>query len=315
MPVISRHIRKTQAHGKHDNTHQMSEYLNSEILNVLIFMAALGGVLAIVLAVADRYMYVWEDPRISEVDEMLPQSNCGACGIPGCRQFAEKLVEGLIEASQCTVNTAEVNAEIAEYLGVDAGVQEKRVARLACAGGHNVARNTAAYRGMQTCRGATLISGGGKGCHWGCLGLGDCEDVCDFDAISMDQFGLPVVDEDKCTACDDCVDVCPKELFEIHPVSHQLWMACKNLHFGDTAEVECEVACNACERCVKDAAEGLIVMKDNLAIIDYTLNELSDIAAIERCPTGAIVWITPDSKVHKGSKAKKIIRKSALPVS
>ncbi len=286
----------------------------SEILNVLIFMTILGSALAVVLVVANRYMYVWEDPRIAEVDEMLPQSNCGACGTPGCHQFAVKLVAGEVEASQCTVNSADENAEIAGHLGVDAGVQEKRVARLACGGGHNVARITAAYKGMQTCRGATLISGGGKGCFWGCLGLGDCEDVCDFDAISMDQNNLPVVDEDKCTACDDCVDVCPKALFEIHPVSHQLWVACKNLHFGATAEVECEVTCNTCERCIKDSAEGLIEIKDNLAVINYKFNELADRSAIERCPTGAIVWITPDSKVHKGLKAKKIIRKTALPI-
>ncbi|MCP4010223.1 MAG: RnfABCDGE type electron transport complex subunit B [Proteobacteria bacterium] len=277
-------------------------------------MTALGITLAIILAVANRYMYVWEDPRIGEVDEMLPQSNCGACGTPGCRQFAEKLVKGLVEVSQCTVNSRDGNAEIAHYLGVDAGTQEKRVARLACAGGHNVARNTAGYSGMQTCRGATLISGGGKGCHWGCLGLGDCEDVCDFDAISMDKYGLPVVDENKCTACEDCVDVCPKALFEIHPVSHQLWVACKNLHFGDVAEVECEVACNACERCVKDSEPGLIEIRENLAVIHYNFNDQADRSAIERCPTGAIVWITPDARVHKGYKAKKIIRKSALPI-
>lgn len=292
----------------------MSGYLNSETLIVLAFMAALGGALAIILAVANRYMYVWEDPRIGEVDEMLPQSNCGACGTPGCRQFAEKLVAGSVVASQCTVNSAEGNGEIARFLGVDAGTQKKRIARLACAGGHNVARNTAGYSGMQTCRGATLISGGGKGCHWGCLGLGDCEDVCDFNAISMDKFGLPIVDEDKCTACEDCVDVCPKALFEIHPVSHKLWVACKNLQFGNTAEIECEVACNACERCVKDSADGLIVIKDNLAVIDYRLNDLADQSTIERCPTGAIVWITEDAKIHKGIKAKKIIRISALPV-
>src|SRR5437868_6591566 len=82
---------------------------------------------------------------------------------------------------------------------------------------------------------AALISGGGKGCSWGCLGLADCMCVCNFDAIHMDAHGLPVVSESKCTACGDCVAICPKGLFELHAVSHRLWVACKNLLNGDQA--------------------------------------------------------------------------------
>src|SRR5512145_2522222 len=77
------------------------------------------------------------------------------------------------------------------------------------------ARTRARYDGVKSCRAASLVSGGGKGCSWGCLGLADCEVVCDFDAITMNRHGLPVVDEDKCTACGDCVEVCPKALFSL----------------------------------------------------------------------------------------------------
>ncbi|NOQ63780.1 MAG: hypothetical protein GQ582_04645, partial [Methyloprofundus sp.] len=57
-------------------------------------MVALGAVLAIILAIANKKLFVFEDPRIEEVDEMLPQAQCGACGTPGCRPFAEAVVEG-----------------------------------------------------------------------------------------------------------------------------------------------------------------------------------------------------------------------------
>jgi Na+-translocating ferredoxin:NAD+ oxidoreductase RNF subunit RnfB len=287
------------------------EILNS-VLVTGVFMAALGGILAFFLAIADKRLYVYEDPRISEVEELLPHSNCGACGTAGCRNFAERVVLGQIEPGCCTVNTSDQNEKIASLLGVAMGDVEKRVARLACAGGKHVARMRAKYAGLSSCRAATVAGGGGKSCSWGCLGLGDCADVCEFDAIQMDEHGLPVVDLVKCTACGDCVDICPKNLFSIHGVTHKLWMACRNEDDGDAAEAACEVACTACGRCVVDAKPGLISLEHNLAVIDYAKNDIASRDAIERCPTGAIVWLEGD-RVVKGKAAKKIIRIEPLP--
>jgi ferredoxin len=199
-------------------------------------------------------------------------------------------------------------------LGVALGDIEKRVARLACAGGKHVAKMRAHYSGMSSCRAAAVAGGGGKSCAWGCLGLGDCADVCDFDAITMDEHGLPVVDMDKCTACGDCVDICPKNLFSIQGVSHKLWMACRNESDPDTAEAACEVACTACGRCVVDGGEGLIRLERNLAVIDYGKNDSAARQAIERCPTGAIIWLE-GNRVSKGKSAKKIIRIEPLPAT
>jgi ferredoxin len=221
---------------------------------------------------------------------------------------------GQIEPGNCTVNTSEQNEKIASLLGVAMGDVEKRVARLACAGGKHVATMRAKYAGLSSCRAATVAGGGGKSCAWGCLGLGDCADVCDFDAITMDSQGLPVVDLVKCTACGDCVDICPKNLFSIHGVTHKLWMACRNEDDGDAAEAACEVACTACGRCVVDAAPGLISLEHNLAVIDYAKNDIASRDAIERCPTGAIVWLEGD-RVAKGKAAKKIIRIEPLPAA
>jgi ferredoxin len=130
----------------------------------------------------------------------------------------------------------------------------------------------------------------------------------------MDTHELPVVDPDKCTACGDCVDICPRDLFSLHPVSHQLWVACKSLEKGEDAEAECEVLCTACGRCAQDAPDGLIIIENNLAVIDYTKNKLASPLAIERCPTGAIVWLKDKTEAIKGKEAKKIIRNNPLPI-
>lgn len=286
------------------------------IIAAVGFMTALGVVLAAILAAANRRLHVQEDPRIDRVEEMLPSANCGACGTPGCRQFAEAMVEGTTDPGKCTVNSTEMTEAIADYLGVEAMVHEKRVARLACAGGSHVAFTRALYQGMKSCRAAAVAGGGGKGCTWGCLGLGDCEVGCDFDAIRLNRHSLPVVDSARCTACGDCVEVCPKDLFSIQPISHQLWVACRNRDSDDEGEAHCEVVCTGCGRCAADAPEDLITIRDNLAVIDYAKNELASRLAMQRCPTGAIVWLDGSGREPlKGVRAKRIIRREPLPLA
>ena len=254
----------------------------------------LGGVglfFGFLIAMANKKFYVWEEPRIGEVEELLPNSNCGACGQPGCRAFAEAVVGGKEQPSACTVMGEEDLADVASYLGVDAGEANKRVARLLCAGGKNEAARNSDYAGLETCKAAASVAGGGKACNWGCLGLADCEIACDLDAIYMNDNLLPVVIPERCTACNDCVVACPKDLFELMPIEQKLIVQCKNLLKGDAAEDLCSVACNTCNRCVADSEPGVIDLIDNLAVINYEKNDLTSPKAIERCPTGAIVWV------------------------
>jgi RnfABCDGE-type electron transport complex B subunit len=275
----------------------------------VLTLAALSFLFASLLVLAHRKLHVDEDPRIDAAHLMLPGTNCGACGFPGCLGLAEAMVDGNALPGKCTVMTEDEREDVAVFLGVDAGAEEKVVARLACAGGTNVARNRASYEGLESCRAATLVAGGGKACFWGCLGLADCEAVCDLDAIYMDDHSLPVVIEDACTACGDCVDACPKDLFSLHPVSHRLWVACRNLEKGDAVLADCEVACDACGKCAVDAP-GVISMVDNLPIVDYSRNH--DVReAIERCPTGAIVWYENKHGPVVGKAAPRVIRRSA----
>ena len=261
------------------------------VLTAALIMGGLGLFFGTVLAVAYRFLRVAEDPRIETVEGMLPGSNCGACGEPGCRALAEKLVLGLVSPSKCTVNSPQGIEAVAEFLGVDAGEEEKRVARLHCAGGLGRALQIAAYEGHETCRAAHLVAGGGMECSWGCLGLADCEVSCTFDAIRMNAMKLPVVDVDLCTACGDCVDACPRDLFEILPVSHRLLVQCKAPLAADEARAVCKVACDACGRCAQDAAPGLIRMENNLPVVDYAAGGPASPKATLRCPTGAIRWV------------------------
>ncbi len=282
-------------------------------MTIITAIAALGGLtllLAVMLVIANRKLYVYEDPRIDQVEEMLPHANCGACGYPGCRPFAEALVKGESLPGKCTVSTEEGRASIAGFLGVDNGSEERLVARLACAGGTNVAINRAQYVGIESCQAATLISGGGKGCFWGCLGHGDCELSCDFDAIHMNAHGLPVVDPEKCTACGDCVEACPKDLFSLQPESRRLWVACKNLEHGEAILEDCQVGCTACGKCAMDAPGDLITMDNNLPVINYAKDHRTR-DPIQRCPTGAIVWLDDNGTAIRGKESKKIIRKGS----
>lgn len=254
-------------------------------------LGSLGLIFGTLIAVLTKRLWVWEDPRIDAVTTMLPGNNCGACGQPGCRGFAEGVIAGIIQPAQCTVMNSDQAGAVADFLGVEMGTAARRVARLLCGGGSHRAVRHAEYRGLQTCTAAAAVAGGGTGCTWACLGLADCERVCTFDAIVMNADDLPVVIPARCTACGDCVDVCPKDLFALMPLEHKLIVQCRSLLEGAAADALCSAACNACGRCVVDAAPGLIHMENGLAVINYSKNALAQPSATARCPTDAIVWV------------------------
>lgn len=255
-------------------------------------MMGLALIFGVVLALANKFLKVEEDVRVEVVEGKLAGSNCGACGQPGCHAFAEAVVSGATAPGKCTVTSADAIAEIASYLGVDAGAEEKRVARLHCGGGKSCVRPIADYRGMTSCRAAFVVNGGGRACSWGCLGLADCEVACTFDAIKMNAEGLPVVDIEACTACGDCVDVCPLNLFAIEPISSRVIVQCSSPLTGDAARAVCTVACDACGRCALDAPEGAIEMRGGLPVVRNPL--LANEQCTFRCPTGAIQWVEGD---------------------
>jgi RnfABCDGE-type electron transport complex B subunit len=262
-----------------------------QVATAITVMTGMGLFFATVLAIAYRFLRVEEDPRLEVVEELLPGNNCGACGEPGCAAFAEKLILGQVSPGKCTVADGESLEEIASLLGVGVGAEEKRIARLKCAGGLGNVRDLAEYQGMSSCRAAAVVDGGGLGCIWGCVGLDDCAKACTFDAIHMNDERLPVVEPKLCTACGDCVDVCPLDLFVILPESHKVFVQCSSPLSGEEAVNRCRVACDACARCALDAPGDSIEMVSGLPVVHYDLDVKPTPEATWRCPTGAIVWL------------------------
>lgn len=250
------------------------------------------------LALAAKKFCLPTDPRLQKVFEKLPGANCGACGMPGCMGFAEALIQGTSTPERCTVSEEEPRKEIADILGVKVGVKIKKVAVLHCNGGSVRAKDKYEYQGIRECEAANLLMEGPKACVYGCIGFATCAKVCPFGAIWMNEEDLPVVDEDKCTACGKCVTACPKKLFSLVPVEKKYAVRCKSLDLGKVVLGACSVGCIACGKCVKACPVGAIKVIDNLALIDYTKCENKG-ECFKVCPTKAIA-----EKKEKQWKAK-----------
>jgi len=261
---------------------------------VSIAIAALGGLgflFSIGLAIANKIFYVEEDPRISQIIELLPGANCGACGFPGCTSFAENLVNGNIAIDGCPVCSSDVIEEVAAIMGVEAEKGERMIARVMCQGGIAETAKKAEYVGIRSCIAADIIYGVEKLCDYGCIGYGDCIEACPFDAMYMNKNGLPVVLEHKCTGCGQCVKACPRNVIELHPLSHKIFVLCKNKDNPKYARKVCTRSCIACGICVRAVDEGQIGIVDNLAQINYKLYGTETKLPTDKCPTDCIVVI------------------------
>lgn len=278
--------------------------MDNIILTDFLTLTAIALTAALILYFVSQKFKVDEDPRIAEVEAMLPQANCGACGRAGCHDFAvacTKCTPQGFTKLYCPVGGQKVMNKVAAYLGMEAAIKEDTVAVLRCNGSCLNAPAKIDYNGIKFCRIANTISSGQSGCPDGCLRLGDCIKVCKFGALSLNpQTGLPQVDENKCTSCGACVNICPRNLFEIRPKgpnNERVYVACRNRQKGAVARKNCSAACIACMKCTKICPE--IKIEDNLSYIPTDVNAAEFGAKLaETCPTGAIVHIHPKEKLH-----------------
>ncbi len=265
------------------------------ILVAVISLGAIGLISAIVLFVASKKFAVYEDPRIGEVAEVLPQANCGGCGYPGCAGFAEACVKaGSLEGKLCPVGGQPVMARVAAILGLEAASAEPKVAVVRCNGSCEHRPRTTRYDGVSSCAVANATYGGETDCTFGCLGCGDCVDACQFDAIHMNpETGLPEVDENACTACGACVKACPRRIIELRPKgknNRRVYVSCVNKDKGAQTRKACSVGCIGCGKCVKVCPFEAITLENNLAYIDPAKCKLCRKCEAE-CPQGAILAV------------------------
>lgn len=265
------------------------------IVYTIATLSGIGVVSAIVLYLIAQKFKVYEDPRIDDVESSLPAANCGGCGFAGCRNFAEACVKSeTFDGLFCPVGGNEVMAKVASVLGRDSVAKEPQVAVLLCNGNCDVRQKTNQYDGASTCAIASSLYGGETGCSYGCLGYGDCEVACTFDAIHIDKVtGLPAIIDDKCTACGACVKACPKNILEFRKrakADRKIYVACKNEDKGAVAKKSCEVACIGCSKCFKICPYEAITMGNNLAYIDADKCKLCR-KCVSECPTGSIIEV------------------------
>ena len=265
------------------------------ILVAVISLGAIGLISAIVLFVASKKFAVYEDPRIGEVAEVLPQANCGGCGYPGCAGFAEACVKaGSLEGKLCPVGGQPVMARVAAILGLEAASAEPKVAVVRCNGSCEHRPRMTRYDGVSSCAVANATYGGETDCTFGCLGCGDCVDACQFDAIHMNpETGLPEVDENACTACGACVKACPRRIIELRPKgknNRRVYVSCVNKDKGAQTRKACSVGCIGCGKCVKVCPFEAITLENNLAYIDPAKCKLCRKCEAE-CPQGAILAV------------------------
>lgn len=274
------------------------------IIYTIITLVAIGATAAIILYFVAQKFKVYEDPRIDEVEEVLPAANCGGCGFPGCRNFAETLVKSESwDDLFCPVGGNETMSKAAAILGREAIEQAPKVAVVRCNGTPEFRPRVTEYDGASTCTIAHSLYSGEGGCPFGCLGEGDCVVVCAFDAIHMDPVtDLPVVVDDKCTACGACVEACPRDIIELRKKNkkdRKIFVSCINEEKGVVAKKNCSVACIGCAKCFKVCAFEAITMENNKAFIDSEKCKLCR-KCVEVCPTNAILELNfPPRKTDK----------------
>ncbi|MDR0892227.1 MAG: Fe-S cluster domain-containing protein [Mediterranea sp.] len=263
------------------------------MLIAVISLGAIALVLAAILYVASKKFAVYEDPRIAQVGEVLPQANCGGCGFPGCGGFADACVKASsLEGLSCPVGGQAVMAKVAGILGMAAATSEPMVAVVRCNGTCDKRPRVNLYDGAKSCAIAASLYGGETGCSYGCLGCGDCVDACGFGAIFMNpETGLPEVDEAACTACGACVKACPKAIIELRPQgkkSRRVYVSCVNKDKGAQTRKACSVGCIGCSKCLKACPFEAITIANNLAYIDpYKCKSCRK--CVEECPQNTIV--------------------------
>ena len=257
------------------------------IMTPVLIVAVIGLLCAGLLVVASKVFFVEVDERVTKVRECLPGANCGGCGFAGCDDYAANLVaDESMPCTKCAPGGAAAAEAIAQVLGRDAGSAEPQVAQVMCNGVCGKSKTILEWQGLQSCKGAKGWFSTPNACMYGCIGLGDCVNVCEFDAIGIVD-GVARVNRDNCVACGMCANTCPQSIIKLVPKKNMVHVLCSSTDKGAVARKNCDNACIGCGKCTKVCNFGAITVEDNKASIDVTKCKSCGLCVAE-CPTGAI---------------------------
>lgn len=258
-----------------------------------VFVLGTGAVFGLGLAFAAKRFAVQMDPRIEQVKDELAGAHCGACGFAGCQQYAEAVVQNPdVPPNLCTPGGERCAEMVARITGKVAEKMEPIFSRIMCQGGSGLSRRRFKYEGVRDCRAAVLAGGGDKSCIYGCLGYGTCVRSCPFDAMSMSDDSLPLVDIIKCTGCRKCEQACPKKVIEVLPGNKAVIVSCHSKDKGANTRKNCSIGCIACGMCVKVCPFDAPVVENNFSRIKLDKCQVCGLC-VTRCPTKAIVDFIP----------------------
>ncbi|VUD52284.1 Electron transport complex subunit RsxB [Thalassocella blandensis] len=198
---------------------------HNTLYSALIALGGLAAVFGAVLGFAAIKFKVEGDPLVDQIDELLPQTQCGQCGYPGCRPYAQAIVDGdainkCPPGGQTTINS------LANLLDVDAPSLDEEH------GEESEVKKVAYIREDE------------------CIGCTKCIQACPVDAILGAAKQMHTVIASECTGCDLCVEPCPVDCIDMLPLAQEIkdwsWelpqslplIATDRTHAADDAEEE-----------------------------------------------------------------------------
>ncbi len=269
------------------------------MLSIILILSAIGVISGILIFIA--YRVLPKEPqslkKSEEIAENLPGMNCGACSFPGCFAYAQALEKDkdTFFSSTCAVvlQEPELLKGLEEQLGIEidpSAINNKAV--VMCYGNSD---NIGEYSGIDSCKSASKLLGGFKRCLYGCLGCGDCMNVCPSDAIHIDEkMKVVVIDPKKCIGCGLCIEECPRDIIKLVPSDANIVYLCNYRSLKNIPGREkCDQGCIRCRKCFKACENDAIIWNEEKGIpeFDFTKCILCG-KCIEVCPHDRLIELS-----------------------